>query len=159
MSPSPSNPPCSDAQKIEQLERKLQWAEWKIRALEERLRLELIRKYGPKSETLSDKQLLLLELEPGVSSAEVEAESQREPLPPSSSPIARNPKKNRKHPGRQELPAGLPRVERVIACTPEQCVSVLRQGHGGDRLRTERTSGRGAGPIFRGGKQAREARL
>ena len=77
MNPLPSNSPCSDAQKIELLERKLQWAEWKIRALEERLRLELIRKYGAKSETLSDQQLLLLELEPGVSSAEVEAESQR----------------------------------------------------------------------------------
>ena len=122
MSPSPSSPPLTDAQKIEQLERKLQWAEWKIRALEERLRLELIRKYGPKSETLSDAQLLLLELEPGVSSAEVEAESQREPLPPSSSPIAKRPKKNRKHPGRQNLPENLPRVERVIACTPEQNV-------------------------------------
>ena len=31
-------------------------------------------------------------------------------------------KKKRKHPGRQTLPADLPRVERVIACTPEQCV-------------------------------------
>jgi transposase len=28
----------------------------------------------------------------------------------------------RLHPGRQQLPAGLPRVERVIACTPEPCV-------------------------------------
>ena len=36
--------------------------------------------------------------------------------------MARSPKKNRKHPGRQEFPAVLPRVERVIACTPEQCV-------------------------------------
>jgi transposase len=122
VNPSPATPPLSEAQQIVLLQKQLQWAEWKIRALEERLRLELIRKYGPKSETLSDKQLLLLELEPGVSSAEVEAESQREPLPPSSSPIERSPRKNRKHPGRQELPAGLPRVERVIACTPEQCV-------------------------------------
>ena len=31
-------------------------------------------------------------------------------------------RKKRKHPGRQTLPADLPRVERVIACTPEQCV-------------------------------------
>jgi transposase len=121
VSPSPSNSPCSDAEKITQLERKLQWAEWKIRALEERLRLELIRKYGPKSEKLSDKQLLLLELEPGVSAEEVEAESQREALPPASAVTAVN-RKSRKHPGRQELPADLPRVERVVACTPEQCV-------------------------------------
>ena len=160
VNPSPSNPPRSEAQKIEQLEKKLQWAELKIHALEERLRLELIRKYGPKSETLNDAQLLLLELEPGVSSAEVEAESQREPLPPASSPMAKKPNKSRKHPGRQELPADLPRVERVIACTPEQCVcQVLRQGHGGDRLRAERTTGCGAGPILRGCDQAREACL
>jgi len=31
-------------------------------------------------------------------------------------------KKPRKHPGRQELPADLPRVEQIIACTPQQCV-------------------------------------
>ena len=81
VNPSPSNPPRTEAQKIELLEKQLQWANLRIQALEERLRLELIRKYGPKSETLNDAQLLLLELEPGVSSAEVEAESQREPMP------------------------------------------------------------------------------
>ena len=31
-------------------------------------------------------------------------------------------KKARKHPGRQELPADLPRIEQIVACTPEQCV-------------------------------------
>jgi hypothetical protein len=32
-------------------------------------------------------------------------------------------KRNRRpHPGRQTLPADVPRVEKVIACTPEQCV-------------------------------------
>jgi transposase len=122
VSPSPSTPPPSEAQKIVQLEKELQWANLKILALEERLRLYLIQKYGPKSEKLNDRQLQLLELEPGVSSAEVEAESQRGPLPPASSATAMNPKKSRKHPGRQELPAGLPRVERVVACTAEQCV-------------------------------------
>jgi transposase len=84
--------------------------------LQECLRLQRIKKYGPGSEKLSDAQLNLLELEPGVSNAEVQAESQREPLP------ARTKKQNkRKHPGRQALPATLPRVERVIACAPEQC--------------------------------------
>jgi transposase len=118
---SPSTPPCSDAQRIEHLEKELKWAAWKIRSLEERLRLHLIQKYGPKSETLNDAQLLLLELEPGVSAAEVEAESKREPLAPvtASATLHRN---RRKHPGRQELPADLPRVERTIASTPEQCV-------------------------------------
>lgn len=86
----------------------------KIQVLEERLRLQRIEKYGPASEKLSDMQLELLEWEPGVSRAEVQAESQREPLPAS-------PKTKRPHPGRQELPADLPRVERVIGCVPEQC--------------------------------------
>ena len=51
------------------LTKKVQWAEWKIRALEERLRLELIKKYGPKGEKLSDAQMQLLELEPGASAS------------------------------------------------------------------------------------------
>jgi transposase len=97
---------------------RLRFAECKVRVLEERLRLIRINKYGPGSETLCDAQLELLEAEPGVSAAEVAAESQREPvtLPPAKQK-ARPP-----HPGRQPLPAHLPRVERVIACTPEQCV-------------------------------------
>jgi transposase len=51
-----------------------------------------------------------------VSGQEVEAESSREPLP-AAQPIG--PRK--KHPGRQELPAKLPRVERVLSSKPEQC--------------------------------------
>jgi hypothetical protein len=94
---------------------KLQYAELKIRLLEERLRLVRIAKYGPGSEKFSDAQLELLELEPGVSSAEVQAESGRPAVQPST-------KTKRQHPGRQELPANLPRVERILKCTPEQCV-------------------------------------
>jgi transposase len=94
---------------------KLQYAELKIRVLEERLRLVRIAKYGPGSEKLSDAQLELLELEPGVSGAEVQAESERPAVQPAA-------KRKRPHPGRQELPADLPRVERVLTCTPEQCV-------------------------------------
>ena len=56
---------------------RLKFAEYKIRVLEEKLRLLRIEKYGPGSEKLSDAQLELLELEPGVSSAEVKAESER----------------------------------------------------------------------------------
>jgi transposase len=120
----PSNPPRSEAEEIESLRKQLQWAELKIRLLEEQLRLERIRKYGLKSEKLSDAQLELLESEPGVSAAEVEAESQREPMPvtASSGSAAASGSGSRRHPGRQQLPASLPRVERVIACTPEQCV-------------------------------------
>jgi transposase len=95
--------------------RELEYARLKIEILEERLRLKRIEKYGPSSEKLSSLQLELLEQEPGVSREEVVAESEREVLPP-----VREPKKH-KHPGRQTLPADLPRVERVIACTPEQC--------------------------------------
>jgi transposase len=121
VNPSLSNPPRSEAEQIAQLTQELQWSRWKIRALEERLRLEMIRKYGPASEKLNDAQLLLLDLEPGVSAAEVEAESNREPLPPAS-PISAKSRTSSKHPGRQEFPADLPRVERVLSCTPEQCV-------------------------------------
>jgi transposase len=95
----------------------LQHARLKIQLLEEKLRLQRIAKYGPGSEKLSNLQLELLEFEPGVSNTEVAAESERDALPPTPEK-----KKRRKHPGRQTLPADLPRVERVIACTPEQCV-------------------------------------
>ena len=102
-----SIPARSESEQIERLKRELEWAHMKIRVLEERLRLQRIRKYGPKSEKLSDAQLELLEGEPGVSTAEVEAESQREPLPAVrlSCESAGKPGKVRRHPGRQQLPA------------------------------------------------------
>ena len=106
MNPSP----LSESEQIEQLKKKLQWAELKIKVLEERLRLQLIAKYGPASEKLSDAQLELLELEPGVSSVEVRAESERQPEPVESKKPAQ-----RKHPGRQQLPADLPRRERFFS--------------------------------------------
>jgi len=111
-----SSPERSEADENLALKRALALAQLQIQDLKEQLRLALIKKYGPGSEKLSDAQLNLLGLEPGVSNVEVRAESVREPLPePAES------RKRRKHPGRQELPAGLPRVERVIACAPEQC--------------------------------------
>lgn len=117
----------SDAEIIEQLKRQLdsttnelQYAQLKIQVLEERLRLQRIAKYGAGSEKLSNAQLELLELEPGVSHREVAAESEREAPPPAGS--EEKDKKKRKHPGRQTLPASLARVERVLSCTPEQCV-------------------------------------
>jgi transposase len=85
--------------------------------LRELRRLDLLEKYGPSAETLTDEQLELLELEPGVSTAEIEAESQRTQL---SLPLKSAPA--RQHPGRQQLPAELTREEQVIACTPDQCV-------------------------------------
>jgi hypothetical protein len=59
-------------------------SELKIQKLVEELRLERIKKYGKQSETLSDLQLQMLDLEPAVSSEEIAAESQRGPLPESS---------------------------------------------------------------------------
>jgi len=110
-----SSPERSPAEENVALKRALALAHLQIQELKAQLRLALIKKYGPGSEKLSDAQLNLLELEPGVSNVEVQAESVRKPLPASTN------RKPRPHPGRQELPAELPRVERVIACAPEQC--------------------------------------
>ncbi len=95
---------------------RLKFAEYKVRVLEERLRLVRIEKYGPGSEKLSDAQLELLELEPGVSSAEVEAESERGQL---KLPLKRRARsilavRSCRHTCRA--------IEKIIACTPEQCV-------------------------------------
>jgi transposase len=116
VSPSSVPSPLSELEQIEQLKKQLQWAELKIKVLEERLRLQLIAKYGPASEKLNDAQLELLELEPGVSNVEVHAESERQPEPSETNQAAK-----RKHPGRQQLPAGLPRREKILSCSPDQC--------------------------------------
>jgi transposase len=99
-----------------------------IQQLKDALRLERIQKYGKRSETLSDLQLQLLDLEPAVSSDEIDAESRRDPISEApqeeqsaSSTAQQQQKKRKPHPGRKELPAHLERVEEVIACTPEQC--------------------------------------
>ena len=106
----------SETELIDRLRRQLAFAELKIQALEEELRAERIRKYGPKSDTIPGTQLKLLEAEPGVSSEEVEQEAGRESLEQIQKQT------RRPHPGRQQLPANLPRVERVIACAEEQRV-------------------------------------
>lgn len=109
---------------VQSAEQELKYARLKIQVLEERLRLARIAKYGKRSETLSDLQLELLDLEPGVSSEEVEAESQREPLRDTTKTNTESSKQQRsrkRHPGRNELPAHLERVEKVIACAPEHC--------------------------------------
>src|SRR6516162_84670 len=107
---------------IAQLQQKLQWSELQRSALEVRLRLKRIEKYGAGSEKLSNLQLQLLEEEPGVSQAEIEAESERPPLNGDISEVLMQRKsKAKKHPGRQTLPPHLLRVERVLACPAEQC--------------------------------------
>jgi transposase len=99
------------------LRRELYRAQLKIQALEEELRLDRIRRYGPASETLSNLQLELLEEEPGVTADEVEAEARREPVPSTARQSERKP-----HPGRRPLPENLPRVEDVIPNTDTTCV-------------------------------------
>ncbi len=103
-------------------------AEQIIQQLKEALRLERIRKYGKQSEKLSDLQLELLTGEPGVSSEEVAGEVERGPLPDASAsaqsdstPAAKPSSARHKHPGRNELPAHLVRVDKIIPCAPEQC--------------------------------------
>jgi len=111
---APSIPSATaDLELIAQLKSKLQYAELRIRVLEERLRLMRIEKYGAGGEKLSQAQLELFELEPVVSEMIEQAES-------GYAPVHRSTKKSGKHPGRQELPANLPRVERILPCTPDQ---------------------------------------
>jgi len=112
VAPIPSAP--ADLELIARLKSRLQYAELRIRVLEERLRLIRIEKYGAGGEKLSHAQMELFELEPVVSEVIVQGESER-------APVLRSTKRVHKHPG-QELPANLPRVERVLACTPDQRV-------------------------------------
>src|ERR1700730_1906482 len=63
--PIPSAP--ADLELIAQVKSQLQYAELRIRVLEERLRLMRIEKYGAGREKLSHAQLELFELEPVVS--------------------------------------------------------------------------------------------
>jgi len=105
----------ADLELIAQLKSKLQYAELRIRVLEERLRLMRIEKYGAGGETLSQAQMQLFELEPVVSGMIVQPESE-------CPPVRCSPKRSCRHPGRQALPASLPRVERILPCTPDQRV-------------------------------------
>ncbi|MCW5796847.1 MAG: IS66 family transposase, partial [Nitrospira sp.] len=101
-------------------QRELAWAKLKIQVLEEARRKLLLAKYGPSSEKLSDAQLSLLELEPGVSNEEVKAEAERD-----QEELEQRPKRNRErkpHPGRQTLPANLPRIEEIVPVPAAQCL-------------------------------------
>lgn len=111
--PIPSAP--ADLELIAQLKSKLQYAELRIRVLEEQLRLMRIEKYGAGGEKLSQAQMQLFEHEPLVSERTEQSESEH-------APVHRSIRESHKHPGRQELPANLPRVERVLPCTPDQRV-------------------------------------
>jgi len=116
--------PESDAERVQLAQEEFALLERKVQSLEERLRLERIARYGSRSEKLSDLQLSLLDFEPAVSSEEIAAESKRPPLTASEENfVSLSAKaKQRKHPGRNKLPAHLPRVEKIIACTAQECL-------------------------------------
>ncbi len=93
------------------------------------------KKYGPSAETLSEAQLNLLELEPGVCAAEVAAEAALDPAdkalgdlpqetPPAGGEVPRNgasTAKTRTKPVRTPLPPELERKERVIPVPAQEC--------------------------------------
>ncbi|MGA7652789.1 MAG: IS66 family transposase [Terracidiphilus sp.] len=111
-------------QAISAKDRIIALSEMRIQKLEEELRLERIKKYGKQSEKLSDLQLKLLDLEPAVSSDEIKAEIERGPLPESAESNSATDKQRRSrqnHPGRNELPASLERIDKIIPCAPEFC--------------------------------------
>src|SRR5437773_11632572 len=59
------------------------------------------------------RKMQLFELAPVVGEMIEQVESEH-------ASVHRSAKKSGKHPGRQELPANLPRVERILPCTPDQ---------------------------------------
>ncbi len=109
--PIPSAP--ADLELIACLKSKLQYAELWIRVLEGRLWLMRIEKYGAGGEKLSQAQMRLFELEPVASETIEQAENER-------TPVHHSAKRSVTHPGRQKLPANLPRVEHILPCTPDQ---------------------------------------
>jgi len=111
VAPIPSSP--ADLELIAQLKSRLKYAELRIRVLEDRLRLIRIEKYGAVGEKLSNTQMELFDLDPVVSEVIVQGESEPAAVPRSTN-------RSCKHPGRQELPPSLPRLERVLPCTPGQ---------------------------------------
>jgi len=108
--PIPSSP--ADLELIEKLQRQLQYALLKIQLLEERLHLLRLEKYGASGEKLSDAQLELFKLDLG--------NPETAPSEPGPQGAIRHKSIPHKHPGRQELPAHLPRIERVLACPPDR---------------------------------------
>jgi transposase len=105
--------------KARRTEISLQLSGLRVVSLLERIRLPLISKYGPRGESLNAAQLALFEQEPSATLDEVAAEAARGPLP--EAPPAQTRKSRKNHPGRQTLPADLPRVVNTIACEPAQC--------------------------------------
>ena len=102
---------------LEYMRYELKRSQREIELLREMLRLARIEKYGASSEALHDGQFELLDLEPWVERGEVKAEAAL----PEEEKKEVDEKKLRQRPVRTELPKHLPRREKVLLCTPEQC--------------------------------------
>ena len=79
---APTSTPISESERIVELEKQLVLANLMIQLLQEKLRLQRIKKYGPGSEKLNSTQLELLELEPGVSRQEIRGSVEFDPSAP-----------------------------------------------------------------------------
>ena len=86
------------------------------RLLREMLRLERLKKYGPKGEKLSEEQIELMEFEPGVHAQELDKEAEVS--------ARRKRLAKREHAGRNALPEHLPRREEIIAVEGEERLCV-----------------------------------
>ena len=143
----PSAP--ADLELIAQLKSKLQYAELRIRVLEERLRLMRIEKYGAGGEKLSQAQMQLFELEPVVSEMIEQAESEHAPAHRSES--------------RPSIRAARSCLRIFLASAALHAgsarVQTLRQRNSGDRLRGEFPVGCGASEVFGAGHETRETGL
>ncbi len=118
----------NNEQIIARHEQRIAQIELELKLREEQLRLARIRQYGAKGEGLSHEQVMLLNLEPGVSAAEVEKEAalpeseKQQQLAAAAAAAATQSKSKagkryiKAHPGRQALPAHLPRREVIIPC-------------------------------------------
>lgn len=119
ISPTDTTVLSTDSPEVARLKRELYRAQLIIQVHEEIRRKLLLAKYGPSSEKLSDEQLSLLELEPGVSSEEVKGEAERGE---DEFQQAKRKRERKPHPGRQALPENLPRVEEIVPVPAAQCL-------------------------------------
>jgi len=114
-------------QQLARKDQALQAAEAIIQELREALRLERIKRFGKQSEKLSDLQLELLVASLACPAKKLLAKSSAARCRNSLQTIPRAHLHDKaagraqNSSGRNELPAHLKRVEKIIACAPEQC--------------------------------------
>jgi hypothetical protein len=149
--PIPSAP--ADLELIAQLKNRLQYAELKIRVLEERLRLMRIEKYGAGGEKLSHAQMELFEPESVVSEVIVQAEGERAPTRRSTKNILQT-----SRPPGVASESSSRRADSALRAGSAR-MQTLRQRNRGDRLRGEFPVGCRASEVLRAGHETRETGL